>query len=82
LFLDDCAACVVNSSKIQKELLDQSRRDFLTKALNRRAFEGIVAGEWSRALRHDHPTSFLMVDIDHFKKVNDQYGHSAGTTFL
>jgi two-component system chemotaxis family response regulator WspR len=73
---------LLTAQKFQKELLDQSRRDFLTKALNRRAFEGIVAGEWSRALRHDHPTSFLMVDIDHFKKVNDQYGHSAGDNVL
>jgi diguanylate cyclase (GGDEF)-like protein len=82
VFLMTALLVLLTAQKFQKELLDQSRRDFLTKALNRRAFEGIVAGEWSRALRHDHPTSFLMVDIDHFKKVNDQYGHSAGDNVL
>ncbi|MGO8845681.1 MAG: GGDEF domain-containing protein, partial [Methylocella sp.] len=82
VFLMTALLVLLTAQKFQKELLDQSRRDFLTKALNRRAFEGIVEGEWSRALRHDHPTSFLIVDIDHFKKVNDQYGHSAGDNVL
>jgi diguanylate cyclase (GGDEF)-like protein len=82
VFLMTALLVLLTAQKFQKELLDQSRQDFLTKALNRRAFEGIVEGEWSRALRHDHPTSFLIVDIDHFKKVNDQYGHSAGDNVL
>ena len=82
VFLMTALLVLLTAQKFQKELLDQSRRDFLTKALNRRAFEGIVEGEWSCALRHDHPTSFLIVDIDHFKKVNDQYGHSAGDNVL
>ena len=82
VFLMTALLVLLTAQRFQKELLDQSRRDFLTKAFNRRAFEGIVAGEWSRALRHDHLTSFLMVDIDHFKKVNDQYGHRAGDSVL
>jgi diguanylate cyclase (GGDEF)-like protein len=82
VFLMTALLILLTTQRFQKELLDQSRRDFLTNAFNRRAFEGIVVGEWSRALRHGHPTSFLMVDIDHFKKVNDQYGHSAGDNVL
>lgn len=52
--------------------------DSLTGLYNRRHFLVLAATEWSRFLRHQRPLSMLMIDIDHFKSVNDRYGHSVG----
>ncbi len=52
--------------------------DPLTACLNRRSFFEKVEAQWSAARRKGHPVSFVMVDIDQFKSVNDRFGHSAG----
>lgn len=57
-------------------------RDQLTGLLNRREFERILPEEEERARRFAHPLSLVMVDIDHFKLVNDTHGHSAGDMVL
>lgn len=57
-------------------------RDQLTGLLNRREFERILPEEEERARRFAHPLSLVMVDIDHFKLVNDTHGHSAGDVVL
>jgi len=57
-------------------------RDQLTGLLNRREFDRILAEESDRALRFGRPMALIMVDIDHFKKVNDTYGHQAGDEVL
>lgn len=59
-----------------------SRLDALTGLPNRRAFYEDSAGVWSTALRHNRPLSVIMLDIDHFKTVNDRYGHSFGDRAL
>ncbi|MBI5518176.1 MAG: GGDEF domain-containing protein [Deltaproteobacteria bacterium] len=56
--------------------------DGLTNIGNRRAFDDALSRDLSRARRYDRPLSLLMVDIDHFKKVNDRYGHLAGDAVL
>jgi len=56
--------------------------DPLTKVYNRRHFEGIIKKEFARVLRYNLPLSCLMVDIDHFKRINDKYGHDAGDFVL
>jgi diguanylate cyclase (GGDEF)-like protein len=56
--------------------------DALTGVLNRRAFLDQADGEWVRHQRHKNPLSFLMLDVDGFKKVNDTYGHAAGDALL
>ena len=56
--------------------------DELTGLANRRALEGILPEEVERALRHGRPLSILMADVDHFKKINDTYGHPAGDEVL
>ncbi len=56
--------------------------DLLTSAWNRRHFEDVVEGEMHRATRYGQPLSLLMLDIDHFKRVNDTYGHAKGDLVL
>ncbi len=56
--------------------------DLLTGAWNRRHFEEAVAGEMHRARRYGHPVALLMLDIDHFKQINDTHGHQEGDRVL
>jgi len=65
-----------------KSMLDRvealSVTDPLTGLFNRRRFEDILDAEFNKATRYSTPLSCLMIDIDHFKSVNDTYGHAAG----
>jgi len=66
-----------------KELAEQdSTTDALIQIPNRRAFDKQIVNEWNRALRDKINLSFLMIDIDFFKKYNDTYGHSQGDELL
>ena len=56
--------------------------DALTGVLNRRRFTDLAADELSRALRHGTPVALLMIDLDHFKAVNDRLGHAGGDAVL
>ena len=56
--------------------------DGLTGAYNKRYFIETIEREMARCLRYDRPLSLIMFDIDHFKKVNDEYGHIAGDYVL
>jgi diguanylate cyclase (GGDEF)-like protein len=59
-----------------------SRTDVLTGLLNRRTFQGHLQLEWSRCQRHHFPLACVMLDLDFFKRVNDDFGHSAGDLVL
>ena len=59
-------------------LVDLSSRDALTGIANRRSFEAALAREADRVARSGESALLLMVDIDHFKRVNDGHGHAAG----
>jgi diguanylate cyclase (GGDEF)-like protein len=63
-------------------LCDLSSRDALTGLANRRQFELALAREIDRVARAGEPALVLMIDIDHFKKVNDTHGHPAGDVVL
>ena len=63
-------------------LCELSSRDPLTGLANRREFEAALAGEIDRVARAGEPALVLMIDIDHFKKVNDTHGHPAGDLVL
>lgn len=65
-----------------RELEELSLRDGLTGLSNRRAFGLRLSDETARARRYQGVYSFLMIDIDHFKAVNDKYGHQAGDDVL
>lgn len=60
------------------ELFDLATVDPLTKALNRRSFDRFAAREFARFQRDNSQIATLMLDIDHFKSVNDQHGHAIG----
>jgi diguanylate cyclase (GGDEF)-like protein/PAS domain S-box-containing protein len=68
--------------KLQETLQQQSVRDPLTGLFNRRYLEESLARELHKAQRQSHSLGVLMVDLDHFKKVNDRYGHEAGDMVL
>ncbi len=66
----------------KRDLIDLATVDPLTRAFNRRKLSEILADETSRARRYGTPLSVILFDIDHFKRVNDTYGHDAGDAVL
>lgn len=68
--------------KLQQSLKEQSIRDPLTGLYNRRYLEETMDRELTRARRAGQPVSVIMADLDHFKKINDFYGHEAGDYVL
>ncbi len=63
-------------------LVELSSRDALTGLANRRSFDVALAREIDRVARSGEPALLLALDIDHFKRINDQYGHAAGDLVL
>lgn len=78
----DGVVAISRDVSAQKDLQDKlatlAITDGLTGLANRRQFDDRLASEWARARREDTPLSLLLIDVDHFKKFNDQYGHQAG----
>ena len=70
----------LDSARKQMETI--SRIDALTGVANRGYFYSLCRAEFSRAVRHDLPTAVLMIDIDHFKDINDAHGHDVGDAVL
>ena len=68
--------------QMQSRLYDMATRDALTGAYNRRFFVDRLGSEWAWAYRHRKPCALIAIDIDHFKNVNDTYGHAAGDLVL
>lgn len=66
----------------QHELKERTRRDSLTGACTRREFFETGRSELKRARRYGHPLCVLLLDFDHFKAINDRYGHAGGDAVL
>ena len=67
---------------LEERLSALALTDGLTGLLNRRSFDEALAREWKRAVRHGSEISLLFLDLDHFKRFNDRYGHQAGDDCL
>jgi diguanylate cyclase (GGDEF)-like protein len=65
-------------TQVIHELTELSLRDPLTGLFNRRGLEERLIEEFARARRYGAPLSLIMIDIDHFKRVNDTHGHAVG----
>ena len=71
-----------NLQKLYRELDRRSTHDGLTGVLNRASFDELLFAECNSADRHKRPLSLLMIDIDFFKRMNDDYGHQVGDRVL
>jgi diguanylate cyclase (GGDEF)-like protein/PAS domain S-box-containing protein len=68
--------------RFQEELRQQATTDELTRVSNRRHFLELAHSEIKRAVRLNRPPAIALIDIDHFKQINDSFGHAAGDQAL
>lgn len=73
---------LIEIGTLQSKLRAQAIRDPLTNLFNRRYLDETVDRELARAAREHYPVCVIMMDLDHFKRVNDTYGHAAGDQVL
>ncbi|MDQ7038401.1 MAG: sensor domain-containing diguanylate cyclase [Aquificota bacterium] len=73
---------VTKIARYEERLKELAERDHLTGVYNRRASEGLLNHELEKAKKYRKPLSVIMFDIDHFKKINDTYGHQTGDEVL
>ncbi|MCK1625522.1 diguanylate cyclase [Bradyrhizobium sp. 160] len=73
---------ITEHKKLETRLETLAIEDSLTGLANRRRFDERLKDEWARAYRDRSSLAFLMVDVDHFKAYNDEYGHPAGDACL
>ena len=72
----------LRTKHLQDLLIEHAHIDPLTGLPNRRALMARLQQEWARMERHGRPLSLVMADVDHFKRVNDTYGHTVGDRVL
>ena len=73
---------ITERKRLEEHLRQIADRDPLTRVLNRRSLYETLASEIQRARRYRSPLSVIMFDIDHFKRINDNYGHAVGDRML
>jgi diguanylate cyclase (GGDEF)-like protein len=72
----------LSNLRLREDLRSQSIRDPLTSVFNRRYMEEAFTHELYRAARHSRPVGVIMLDVDHFKAINDAHGHAYGDSLL
>lgn len=75
-------AQAVENARLYARLEEEARTDTLTGLYNRRVFDGRMEEEHRRAKRYGKPYAIALLDIDYFKRINDDYGHPAGDAVL
>jgi diguanylate cyclase (GGDEF)-like protein len=75
-------AIALENASLYEQLRVLANEDNLTGFLNRRSFAEVAEEELRRAIRYGETVTFMMVDLDHFKNVNDSWGHAAGDLVL
>ena len=78
----ELVALAIANAETQARLVAQAANDPLTGLANHRTFFERLDAEVQRARRHGHPLSLIIIDLDHFKRVNDMHGHLAGDGVL
>jgi len=73
---------VTDRKALEMELRKTASIDKLTALINRQALDKVISKEHGRAIRYKRPLSLIMFDIDHFKRINDTYGHLVGDSVL
>ncbi len=82
LFFSAVVRDITERKRLKEELQQQASTDELTGIFNRRYFQHLVLGELKRANRLKRSLAVVLIDIDHFKHVNDTFGHAAGDQAL
>lgn len=80
--LADLVGVAVHNSRLYRQMEELAMVDELTGLLNRRTLLDRLEAEWSRCQRYKNNLSIVVLDVDHFKQVNDQHGHSGGDSAL
>ena len=82
VLIEDLHREIARRSELSKRLEELAITDGLTGLSNRRRFDDALLSEWRRAQRYGDHFALLLVDLDHFKEVNDRLGHQAGDEVL
>ena len=80
--VSNIAAIAIRNASLYEITEELAVQDALTGLLNRRALDQQLENEWERASRFNVPLSVIMIDVDHFKRFNDEHGHSVGDMVL
>jgi diguanylate cyclase (GGDEF)-like protein len=78
----DLVGLAIANAEARARLIEQAATDALTGLANNRTFFERLRGDAERARRHGRPLSLIVIDLDHFKRVNDEHGHLAGDVVL
>jgi diguanylate cyclase (GGDEF)-like protein/PAS domain S-box-containing protein len=73
---------ITNQKRLEEKLILMARTDSLTGLLNHHTFHETAADEVKRIRRHSRPLTLMSIDLDHFKQINDHFGHPAGDEVL
>jgi diguanylate cyclase (GGDEF)-like protein len=80
--ITDLKLALLQAEAAREEMRRISLTDGLTGVMNRRGFDSAVRNQTASARRYRHPVSVIALDLDHFKRVNDTFGHAAGDCVL
>jgi len=80
--IQELEVIAIENDRLYKEVQQLAYTDVLTGINNRRRLSELLDDEYRRAIRYQRPLSIMLMDIDHFKKINDSYGHAAGDEVL